>query len=337
MLQTWHEPADGWHLAFEAMASRCEIVLGGAGTPAGPSLRQAGEAAMAEVRRIEAKYSRYRADSVVSRINAAAGSGQAVPIDEETAGLLAFGDQLHRLSEGRFDLTSGVLRRAWDFRAAREPSAAQLAEVLPLIGWPRVQWGLHEVLLPQAGMQLDFGGIGKEYAADRAQAVLAQAGLRHGFVNLGGDLRVLGPRSDGRPWAFGIQHPREPGAVCATLQLRDGALATSGDYERFFVTPDGRRCCHVLDPRSGQPVTHWQSISVAAPVCAAAGALSTLAMLMGAAGADFLRQQGVAFLAIDAQGQAHAHEPAWPPSSDAAPALPAEPPSLFHFTAPPTP
>jgi len=167
-------------------------------------------------------------------------------------------------------------------------------------------------------MELDFGGIGKEYAADRARAVLAQAGVQHGFVNLGGDLRVLGPRADGRPWCFGIQHPREPGAVCAQVQLRDGALATSGDYERFFVTPEGRRCCHILDPRSGEPVTHWQSISVAAPVCAAAGALATIAMLHGPDGADFLRRQGVAFLAVDSAGrlEAHAIDASVPPSSD---------------------
>jgi thiamine biosynthesis lipoprotein len=295
---------DGWHLRFGAMASQCELVVAGDDARA----RLAAHEAMGEVQRIEAKYSRYRADSVVSRINAAAGHGRATPIDAETAGLLAFADQLHRQSGGLFDLTSGVLRRAWDFRSGRVPARGELQALLPLVGWGRVAWDEHQLLLPEAGMELDFGGIGKEYAADRAQAVLLTAGVQHGFVNLGGDLRVLGPRADGRPWRFGIQHPREPGALSAQVELHDGALATSGDYERFFVTPEGRRCCHLLDPRSGEPVAHWQSVSVAAPVCAAAGALATVAMLMGAAGAAFLRRQGVPFLAIGPDGQPESHQ-----------------------------
>lgn len=299
-----HVDQDGWHLRFGAMACACEVVVPGQD----PHARDAAQAAMAEVRRIEAKYSRYRHDSVVSRINAAAGQGRATPIDAETAGLLAFADQLHQQSGGLFDLTSGVLRRAWDFRSGRVPAASELQALLPLVGWARVAWDDHQVLLPETGMQLDFGGIGKEYAADRAQAVLLQAGVRHGFVNLGGDLRVLGPRADGRPWRFGIQHPRQPGQLSAQVELHDGALATSGDYERFFITPEGRRCCHILDPRSGEPVAHWRSVSVAAPVCAAAGALATIAMLMGEGGTAFLRRQGVPFLALGPDGQAESHQ-----------------------------
>jgi thiamine biosynthesis lipoprotein len=285
------------------MASQCEIVVAGDDAAA----RLAAHDAMGEVQRIEAKYSRYRPDSVISRINASAGSGRACPIDGETAGLLAFADELHRQSGGLFDLTSGALRRAWDFRSGRPPTPRAVRALLPLVGWRRVAWDERQVLLPEAGMELDFGGIGKEYAADRAQSLLAHAGVRSGFVNLGGDLRVLGPRSDGRPWRFGIQHPRQPGAVCAQVDLRDGALATSGDYERFFITPDGRRCCHLLDPRTGEPVTHFQSVSVAAPVCAAAGALATIAMLKGAGGVAFLRRQGVAFLVVGAEGLIESH------------------------------
>lgn len=298
-------PAEQEHRhAFTAMASPNEIVL--AGVP--PA--QAADAcafAKAEVRRIERKYSRYRDDSVISAINARAGRG-GVTVDAETAHLLDFAAELHRQSDGLFDLTSGCLRRAWDFKAGREPSPDALALQLARIGWHRVQWDGRAIALPQAGMEIDFGGIGKEYAADRAVAVLRELGFRHGFVNLGGDLRVLGPRPDGQPWVFAIRHPRREHEFCARIALGSGALATSGDYERFFVTPEGRRCCHILDPRSGQPVTHWQSVSVVAPVCAAAGALATIAMLRGPEAADFLRGQGVAFLAIDAQGRVESHE-----------------------------
>jgi FAD:protein FMN transferase len=284
---------------FQAMASPCGLRLVGADEAA---LRAAGAAAVAEVQRIEAAYSRYRADSVVGRLNSLAGSGKALEVDDETQALLDFAGQLHALSDGRFDATSGVLRRAWDFRAARVPSAEEVQGLLTLVGWPLVRRRGREVELLHAGMQLDFGGFGKEYAADRAAAVLLAAGVRGGFVDLGGDLRLLGPRADGSAWRLGIRHPRQAGALLAEVELDSGALATSGDYERFFEV-DGRRYAHVLDARSGWPVTHWRSISVVAPTCAAAGAVCTLAMLAGADAPAFLQAQGVPWLAVDAAGR----------------------------------
>lgn len=147
-------------------------------------------------------------------------------------------------------------------------------------------------------MELDFGGFGKEYAADRAMAILAAAGQRHGFVNLGGDIRVLGARADGSAWRFGIQHPRQAEGTIASVDMAEGALASSGDYERYFER-DGRRYCHILDPRTGWPVISWSSISVTAPACVAAGALSTIAMLKGEQALDFLATQCATYLAVD--------------------------------------
>lgn len=295
-------PTEDLGFRFSAMACDCEVRI--AGLPEGAAEVLAAEA-IAEVRRIQTKYSRYDPASVLSRINAAAGSGQPVFIDEETAHLLAFADQLHRLSGGLFDATSGILRRAWDFRARRKPTQAELEALLPLIDWTQVQWSPQAVALPRAGMELDFGGIGKEYAADRAATLLQQRGLRHGLINLGGDVRVIGPRPDGRPWTIGIQHPREPQALLASIELFTGALATSGDYERSFVDPDGRRHCHVLNPRTGWSVSAWRSVSVQAPTCLAAGALSTTAMLLGTQAAAVLDQPGIAVLAVDDHGRVH--------------------------------
>ncbi|OWQ44154.1 hypothetical protein CDL60_25690 [Roseateles noduli] len=291
--------------AFTAMASPNEIVLGGAAPDAAAD---ACDAAEAEVRRIERKYSRYREDSVISAINARAGRN-AVAVDDETAQLLNFAAELHRQSDGLFDITSGCLRRIWDFKAGREPTRDALAVQLQRVGWHRAQWDGRTIALPQAGMEIDFGGIGKEYAADRAVAVLRGLGIRHGFVNLGGDIRVVGPRPDGQPWVFAIRHPRREDEVCARIPVRYGALATSGDYERFFITRDGRRCCHILDPRSGQPVHHWQAVSVVAPLCVAAGALATMAMLIGAPAPSRLSTPGVGFLLVDADGQVRTHDP----------------------------
>lgn len=298
-----------FRIAFTALGGEAEVVL--AATEADEA-RALAQPAIDEVGRIEAKFSRYRPDSVVSRLAAAAGR-TPVHCDEETLQLLDFADRLYGLSDGRFDVTAGVLRQAWDFRVARVPSPEQLAGCLARIGWPRVERDDALVFLPEPGMEIDFGGFGKEYAADRAAAALQAAGVRHGYVNLAGDLRVVGPRPDGQAWQIGIRHPRRPGAMVAHLALAEGALATSGDYERAFVL-DGRRYCHVLDARTGWPVQHWQSVTVAAPAAVAAGTLSTLSMLMEADGLALLRDSGMPFLAIDPAGVQYRHGDAAPPA-----------------------
>lgn len=285
-------------LRFRAMASTCEVVVEHAG-----DATSALAAARAEVERIEAKYSRYRDDSVLSAINASAG-GEPVRVDHETAALLDFAATAHASSGGRFDASSGVLRRAWDFRAGVVPTPDALHELLPLVGWQRVAWHAPMLGLPLAGMELDFGGFGKEYAADRACTALAAHGIEHGFVNLGGDVRVVGPRADGGPWLVGVAHPRDARGVLARIALVTGALATSGDYERFFER-DGMRYCHVLDPRSGMPVQGARAVSVVAPLCVVAGMHATIAMLHGARAKEYLDACGCAYLLVDDDGAVH--------------------------------
>ena len=285
---------------FTAMSCPCEIRLVG---PDEVQVQQAAKAGMQEVLRIEHKYSRYRPDSLLSRINTAAGQPQPVPIDEETAGLLQLGGQLHHASQGRFDLTSGVLRRAWDFKRGRLPTQAQLDKLLPLVGWHRAEFDDRQVRLPIEGMELDLGGIGKEYAADRAAERCQAMGMAGGFVDLGGDIRVIGPRADGTGWRLGIRDPRDEHKLLGELTLSQGALATSGDYERGFEV-DGRHYGHLLDARTGWPVSQWRSVSVAAPCALAAGMLATLGMLMEIQAERFLRAERVWFMAIGDQEEA---------------------------------
>jgi thiamine biosynthesis lipoprotein len=286
---------------FTAMGTRCHLRLCAASEAVASA---AAAQAITEVRRIEHKYSRYRADSIVSIINAAAGSTRPVAVDAETAGLLQFAAQLHDYSDGLFDITSGILRRAWDFASGKLPARKTVRALLPRVGWQHVVWDGSSIALKRPGMELDFGGFGKEYAADAAAGVLMRAGITGGTINLGGDVRLIGPHPDGMPWVIAIAHPRQPGAVVASIQLTAGALATSGDGERFMEVA-GQRYCHILDPRTGWPVSHWQSVSVAGPTCLAAGALTTIAMLKREQAHEFLRGQGVGFLSIDANGRIH--------------------------------
>ncbi len=258
--------------------------------------RAAADLAIAEVARIESKYSRYREDSVVSRINTNAG-GDPVEIDAETARLLDFADACHRQSGGAFDPTSGVLRRAWHFDILQVPDAQALEPLLALIGWARVERDAGHIRLPRSGMELDFGGFGKEYAVDRAAAVLHEAGIASACVNLAGDLAILGAQPDGSPWRVGIRHPRREGLI-ATLPVSSGAMATSGDYERF-IEVDGVRHCHVLDPRTGSSARGFQSVTVHATSCLVAGSAATIAMLEGARdGLEWLRSLGLAHFCV---------------------------------------
>jgi thiamine biosynthesis lipoprotein len=285
------------------MACACEVVVA---VHTENEAQQLAKIAIDEVKRIEAKFSRYLTDSIVARVNKAAGL-DAVECDEETWSLLEFSDALHKSSDGLFDITSGVLRRVWNFRAAKVPSERELQEVLPLIGWGKVERTNHTVRLPKVGMELDFGGFGKEYAADRAGALLEKNGLLHGYVNLAGDIRVVGPKPDASPWMFGIQDPRNKDRILATIPVERGGLATSGDYERFFEV-NAQRYCHVLNPLSGMPVTYWRTVSVVAPLAVLAGNCTTIAMLKESEALTFLKSTGLNYLAVDQSGVIHVQQ-----------------------------
>lgn len=289
-------------LPFKAMGSACEVVLGS------PSLEEAkglAQVAIDEVQRIERKYSRYTTDSVIALINHQAAQAP-VACDAETWSLFQFASQLFEKSDGLFDITSGVLRRAWNFKQAQVPSVEQLENLLPLIGWQKVTLKNQTIALPLTGMEVDLGGFGKEYAADRAAQMLKEKGVTSGYVNLAGDMRFLGPKPNGEPWMIGIQDPRHPDQVIATLPMSQGGLATSGDYERFFES-NGQRYCHVLNPQTGWPVQHWRTVSVTAPLAVLAGCTTTMAMLKEQEGLSFLKSTGFDFFAIDHAGDIHVH------------------------------
>ena len=270
------------------MGSPCELRVWGADSGALGAARS-------ELERLEAKYSRYRDGSLTGHINRSAGDA-AVEVDAETAGLLDYAGQAWQQSGGRFDLTTGVLRRAWDYRSGQLPSPEVLEAARACVGWQRLDWQRPRLRLP-AGMELDFGGLVKEYAADRLAQQLREAGAGGGLVDLGGDIAVVGPQPDGSAWRIGIRDPRQREAALAVIELDRGGLATSGDYERG-MTIDGVRYSHLLDPLSGRPVRSAASVSVAAPLCLLAGTASTSAMLAGEGAESWLRELGLPWLLV---------------------------------------
>ena len=256
------------------------------------------ERCLREIRRFEKKYSRYRPDSVTARINRAAGR-MSVPIDAETASILRYAEACHEQSGGRFDITSGVFRHVWHPRRTTLPRKEELDACVARVGWDKVRFSERRAYLPLAGMELDFGGVVKEYAADAAAVIARRDGIRHGLVNLGGDISIVGPQADGRPWPIGIVHPLETDSAIATVPLGEGALATSGGYERF-IEIDGKRYSHLIDPGTGWPVDGLLSVSVVANQAIVAGSIASIALLQEPAdGLAWLERCGAPYLAID--------------------------------------
>jgi FAD:protein FMN transferase len=283
---------------FKAMGTLCEVRLVAATAEQGHA---ATAAVIADVERLEAKYSRYRATSELARINAIAAAGGSVVVDAETAQLLDYAVTCHRESGGLFDLSSGILRKAWDFKSGELPAPAAVAALLDRTGWHKLRWQRPLLEFPFAGQELDLGGVVKEYAADRAATLCREHGIVHGLVNLGGDIRIIGPQPDGSGWPLGISKPDAPASALCSLVLKTGALASSGDYQRC-ITLDGIRYGHILNPFTGWPVRKLAAVSVVADLCVVAGSAATIAMLKEDLGIAWLQQLGLPHLWVDVEG-----------------------------------
>lgn len=278
------------------MGSPCECLIASDDEPLAHELSLI---ALKEAKRIEHKFSRYRSDNIIHQINTA--DGEPVQVDAETANLLDFAAQCYELSDGLFDVTSGVLREAWQFDGTDNiPEQALVDSILERVGWPKISWQ-RPLIQMQQGMQIDLGGIGKEYAVDQAAKLIRQKAPDTGIlVNFGGDLVVTGPRLNDIAWTVGIDDPSKTGQqAVAGLNLKKGALATSGDARRY-LQKDGVRYSHILNPVSGWPVKNApRSVSVIANTCIEAGMLSTFAMLQGDRAREFLEQQDVTFWIVE--------------------------------------
>lgn len=298
---------NSWRFPFRAMGSPCHIVLHARQYQLA---QKVAEAVIADVETVESRYSRYRDNSLLNQVNRKAAHKNGICVDDEMAGLLDYAKTCHQQSDGLFDITSGVLGQAWKFNTKQQklPDPHLITRLLESVGFEKLTWEKPHLRFNMPGMTLDFGGIAKEYAADRAVAICQNFGIQGGVVNFGGDLRIIGPHPDGSPWEIGINHPRHPGLLLATLHLNQGAVTTSGDYERCIII-NGRRYAHILNPLTGWPVEGLASVSVVAPFALIAGSASTIAMLKGRTGPDWLKTMELPALWVDEDGQTGEYRP----------------------------
>lgn len=281
-----------WRGKFKAMASPCELLIETDDKKLALSLTKL---AYDEALRIEHKFSRYRENNIIHKINNS--NGQAITVDEETALLLDYANQCFQISEGLFDITSGVLREIWKFDGSDNvPKDKDVKRILPHIGWQKVKWN-NPIITLQADMEVDLGGIGKEYAVDRtAMLIRAQTDISV-LINFGGDLFATNPKTDGSGWIIGIEksHLTKPVNDAVDFHLKNGGIATSGDLYRF-LQKDGVRYSHILNPITGWPVTNApHTITVVSESCIEAGILATVAMLHGKKSNKFLKDQEIKY------------------------------------------
>ena len=278
--------------SFTAMGSPCEIRIYAEGADKGASAIQF---AVREICSLENKYSRYKPDSLLSKVNTAAEAGSGIQVDDEFIALLNYADACFKQSDGLFDITSGALGKVWDFSKLDRvtvPSQASIDAALASIGWDAVRLEGKTLSFLKPNMSLDFGGIVKEYAADCAAKLLRNQSVEFGLVNLGGDIKAIGPHPNGDPWEIKIKCPENTSEHVASMHLYNEGLATSGDYERC-IEIDGIRYSHLLSPSTGWPVAGLTSVTVKAPQCVVAGSAATIAMLKGQEGKAWLDSLGV--------------------------------------------
>ena len=251
---------------------------------------------------MESRYSRYRAGSIVSVINQRAGSGIFTELDPETKALLELAGRLWDESGGLFDITSGPLRQAWDFRAKGGADPAQIKPALALVGWEQIEWRESSLHLPTPGMEIDLGGLAKEYAADSAVSLMRDLNVTSAMIELAGDVATIGDSEDSTPWRVGIQDPEGTGSLCA-VQLSNAAVATSGNYARH-IGFEGKQYGHLLNPKTGWPVEGPTSVSVVDSHCLTAGAVATVACLQAEKAARaWLEHAALPWLMVSTTGQ----------------------------------
>jgi FAD:protein FMN transferase len=265
--------------------------------------------AFAEIKRLEGLLNFYSEESELAKINRSAGISD-VKVSPETLDLIEKAVSTSGKTGGAFDVTIGPEIILWDFAEKRKPDDGTIKGRLNLVNyqWIAIDREKSTISLMKRGMLIDLGGIAKGYIADRAVEELKREGIVSGLVAVAGDIRAFGDKPDGRPWRVGIRNPRQSGRddeIMAMIELKDMAISTAGDYERFFIA-DGNRYHHILDPKTGYPAKASRSVSVIAREGAFTDSYSTAVFILGPEkGLEVLRKMGFEGLIVDEHGKVH--------------------------------
>ena len=297
-------PQEGGHARFEgvAMGSSLEIEVFG---PDPAVCDRAVQAARDEIDRLDRMMTDWKQESPLMDVNRAAGV-KPVPVPRELFFIVKRSVEMSELTGGTFDISFAGAGKLWNWRAPEPvvPSPETVKAALENVGWKGIRLDAKEqtVYLSKPGMRIGLGGIVPGYAADLAMAKIRALGIRDACVNMSGDLMLSG-KKNGAPWTVGVTHPRKKGETIAVIPVSNAAVSTSGDYERFFIK-DGKRYCHIIDPRTGYPADLCQSVTIIAPNTAFADALAKGVFILGPVEGMKLAEkiEGVEALIVAADG-----------------------------------
>jgi thiamine biosynthesis lipoprotein len=245
-----------------------------------------------EIQRIEGFTSKYILKSEIARINQNAGKS-TFTASSELYSLLRKSIQYSEFTEGAFDVTIGTVQNLWNFENEKgtAPSPQTLLPLLPLVNYKNILLEKNFVKLKHKGMKLDLGAVAKGYAIDKGIEILKKYDINNAILNGGGDLKSIGEKSSGVPWKIGIRHPRKPASIIASLNGKNNAMATSGDYQKYFIQ-NGIRYHHILNPATGMQAQGLQSVTIIAKEAVLADAMATAVFVMGAErGMKFIEEQ----------------------------------------------
>jgi thiamine biosynthesis lipoprotein len=264
--------------------------------------------AFSEIKRLEGLFDFYSPDSEVSLINRNAGVSR-VKVSPDMVIVLDKASFVSEKTEGAFDVTTGCLLELYDFSQSKKPQKSALEKCLSLVDYRAVKINRKNstVFLEKKGMRIDLGGIVKGYTADQTVEALKSAGIDSGIVSIAGDIKTFGLKPNGTPWKVGIKDPRAEGQddIIAALDLKDLAISTSGDYERYFML-DGARYHHLLSPKTGYPVHTCQSASIITGEGVLADAFATGVFILGPQeGMEVIEKLGLDGFIIDKEGHVH--------------------------------
>ena len=277
--------AELWH-KNESLASQCSDKI------------------FAEMHRLDAMMSPFKADSEISFINNNA-STETIEVSDEMAEIIDRSLYFSNISGGAFDITFASIGYRYDYRKKLKPSDQLIESSLESIDYRHINLNNNELRFNDPGVRIDLGGIAKGYAVDRAIEIAKQCGIDEALISAGGDSKILG-KKQGRPWIIGIQHPRKKNEMALVLPLSDTAISTSGDYERFFIR-DGQRVHHIINPSTGKSATVTWSATVTGPDAVTTDALSTTIFVLGAIKGIALIEtlENIDAVIIDNEGKVH--------------------------------